>query len=141
MGLRHTKPFAATLLLVLSMGFLAGAGPAKSAHLQVTGADVYREAPSGVRPSPSSATANQEVDITVTLNQPATSDIQVPVGATDTSVFTSFPSTVTIPAGSSQGTFTVYVVANPPNEAINLTATLNGTVVIAPMSVAPAGGN
>lgn len=100
----------------------------------------YDAWPGGMRPSPTTATPGQEVNITVYLTQATTSDQPVAVGVTDPSVFTSFPKYVVVPAGSDHAMFTVWVQAGASPEPITLSAWCNGVTVYAPMAIASGDG-
>jgi hypothetical protein len=133
MAHRLLKPLSAALFLVLSVGLLVGAGPATPAPSSLLRSDYLIGGQ--IRPGTGVVTANEQVTITVSLSESAQSDEQIPVSVSDSTVFTSYPSYVTIPAGSSQASFTVTVVSDPPVEGITLGATIGGTNVYAPMAV------
>jgi hypothetical protein len=123
MAHRLLKPLSAALFLVLSVGLLVGAGPATPAPSSLLRSDYLIGGQ--IRPGTGVVTANEQVTITVSLSESAQSDEQIPVSVSDSTVFTSYPSYVTIPAGSS----------DPPVEGITLGATIGGTNVYAPMAV------
>ena len=132
------KPLAATLLLVLSMGFLAGAGPTKPVAMQQTQVDPYELKPGGIRPSPATAVPGQQIDITLSLTEATTADQSVTVGVSDPGLFTSFPAYVIVPAGSDHVMFSVFVRSDAAPESLTLSASCNGTTISSPMAVGTA---
>jgi probable HAF family extracellular repeat protein len=88
--------------------------------------------------SPAGVTSGAKTTATVTLNH--TASVDVPIALTGQSSVASFPSSVTIPAGSSSATFTVKggAVTSETQVPIQATSGLNGTFSTGMLTVDPA---
>jgi hypothetical protein len=101
---------------------------------------------SGLTCTPATIVAPNSSSCTVTLSGAASNPLTISLGATTNSgVSVSMPSSITIPAGASQGSFTASVTAASSNATVQLSATLNGAsttlslnVLVITVTVSPA---
>lgn len=76
--------------------------------------------------SPSNAAPGQTLNITVGLNNAPAQDVEVAISTNKPGFFTNLPSSVTVPAGQSQKTFSATLTTSA-NSPVTVTSTLNGT--------------
>ena len=93
---------------------------------------------SGLTCAPSSITVPGSSSCVVTLAAAPTVGVAVSLGYTGSRVTMSLPNSVTVPAGSTQASFSAQAVSAPFSTAVTVTAALNGVSQSYSLAVAPA---
>jgi hypothetical protein len=135
MAYKRAKLLLLLISLVLSAAFIIGAGPAPAHKAEVRRLSRYGGMPGAIRPSPSVAIPGESVTITVTLDETTSTDQEVAVSTSTPGMFVSYPSSVVVPAGLDNVSFTVYVRTDAGMSSIGLTATCNGSSAYGAMAV------
>lgn len=133
MAYRRAKLISSVLLLLVSVGFLAGAGPSSTSSSQPV-ESVYNVG--GIRPSSTTVNAGDPLTITVYLDSAAEADTPVAVATSNPGMFVTFPASVTVPAGIDNVSFTVWVRSDAKVGDFMLSASSGGKTVYCPIAVA-----